>query len=56
MAAWAKIHPTFDMKLWKDIDVKNEVRFSKQNINLYNSLSDPRARSDILRLQILYQF
>ena len=23
MAVWAKIHPTFDVKLWKDIDVKN---------------------------------
>ena len=51
-----KLHPNFDIKLWNNNNV-NKVQFNDiENINLFKSLTDPRALSDIIRLHVLHQY
>lgn len=51
--SWQKLNPDWEYKLWTDDDVYD---LNLPNLELYNSLSNYGAKSDILRYHILNQF
>lgn len=51
--SWKRFHPDWEYRLWTDDDVYG---LNLPNLELYNSLSNYGAKSDILRYHILNQF
>jgi len=51
--SWEKHHPNWEYHLW----TKEEIEFLfLQNRTLYDALSCPKAKAELLRFEILYQF
>ena len=55
MESWAKLHPNFKFMLWNNTNIQN-LKLNEANSRLLQSLTDPRSLSDILRLQIVYEY
>lgn len=63
MSTWAKLHPEWQKILWVEtpfevpgFETKNIDSITLQNDAVYKKLKVPARRSNILRLEILYQY
>merc|ERR1712070_1358542 len=52
-ASWKRLHPDWEYKLWTDSDVKG---LRLRNRELFERAKNPGQKSDILRLEVLYQY
>ena len=52
--SWSRIHPFHQIEIWADADIIEGVPL--ENYKLFQRLTDPRARSDIVRLELLRRY
>ena len=54
--SWKKCHPTWEVKVWRDSDVKNFNWTTPHSKEFFEKSNNWAEKSDILRFEILYQF
>lgn len=56
LASWQKYHPSWEIKLWTDQEVKQLKWSHPRSALLYAEAQNWAEKSDILRFEILYQY
>lgn len=54
--SWKRHHPSWEVKLWTENEMKNFVWTSAHSETVFNQGKNWAEKSDILRLELLYQF
>jgi inositol phosphorylceramide mannosyltransferase catalytic subunit len=54
IAAWKELHPQFTVRIWDERSLATDLPM--HNAAYASTLTDPRAKSDIVRIEALYRF